>query len=107
MIAELGHFSLLVALAVALVYQGGIILAPGEYKVRVEPGDASLLAVKRDRGKARALPFPPKYLDEDSSTLTARVEPALVRSNSSPTCSGSRPNRPRKLSSSVASARFN
>jgi hypothetical protein len=47
---------------------------PGDFKVRVEPGDASLLAVKRARGKARALPFPPKYLDEDTSTLTARVE---------------------------------
>ena len=46
---------------------------PGQYKVRVEPEDTSLLAGKK-AAKGKALPFPAKYLDEDSSGLTATVK---------------------------------
>ena len=45
----------------------------GEYKVRVEPEDTSLLAGKK-AAKGKTLPFATKYLDEDSSTLTATVK---------------------------------
>jgi hypothetical protein len=51
---------------------------PGDYKVRVEPGDRSLLATTgRPARSARKLPFPTKYLDEDRSGLvaTTRAEP--------------------------------
>jgi hypothetical protein len=50
---------------------------PGEYRVRVEPDGPSLVAAAtgRNPAKGKKLPFPPKYLDEDSSGLTARVEP--------------------------------
>lgn len=50
---------------------------PGEYKVRIEPDDPSLLAIHKGRpgSQAKKLPFPKKYLDEDSSELTAKVEP--------------------------------
>ncbi|MDR3634103.1 MAG: carboxypeptidase-like regulatory domain-containing protein [Isosphaeraceae bacterium] len=46
---------------------------PGDYKVRVAPEDTSLLAGKK-AAKGKALPFPSKYLDEDSSGLTATVK---------------------------------
>ena len=55
----------------------------GDYKVRVEPEDASLLSGanlgKRAVKKAKRLPFSLKYLDEDSSGLIARVEPRANR----------------------------
>jgi hypothetical protein len=45
---------------------------PGDYRVRVEPEDTSLLAGKK-AAQGRKLPFATKYLDEDSSGLTATV----------------------------------
>jgi hypothetical protein len=51
---------------------------PGDYKVRIEPEDVSLLAANRP-GTRKKLPFSPKYFDEDSSGLTARVEPGANR----------------------------
>lgn len=44
----------------------------GEYKVRIEPeGGVPIQARKASRGKKP--PFPVKYLDEDSSKLTALI----------------------------------
>ena len=53
---------------------------PGEYKVRVEP-EGPPPVVHGNRADARALPFPPKYLDEDSSGLTVivKAEPNQLR----------------------------
>jgi hypothetical protein len=48
---------------------------PGRYRVRVEPDDPSLLAPRQPSARGKKLPFPPRFLDEDSSGLTARVEP--------------------------------
>ncbi|MHC5537473.1 hypothetical protein ACYOEI_04480 [Singulisphaera rosea] len=45
---------------------------PGNYKIRLEPGDASAYSNKRKGGKA--MPFPKRYLDEDNSALTAIVK---------------------------------
>ncbi len=47
---------------------------PGDYKVRIEPKDPSLMASSKRAGKAK-LPFPAKYLDEDSSLLRVTVHP--------------------------------
>ena len=47
---------------------------PGDCKVRIEPEDKRLLAIASPTAR-RKLPFSPKYLDEDSSGLTATVEP--------------------------------
>ena len=44
----------------------------GDYKVRIEPVDASRFAVRKPFGKKP--PFPPRHLDEDTSGLTARVK---------------------------------
>ncbi len=46
----------------------------GDYKVRIEPADASLLASKKSPSPGKKLPFPQKFLDEDSSGLTAVVK---------------------------------
>jgi hypothetical protein len=46
----------------------------GEFKVRVEP-DGPPPIVQAGRGDSRTLPFPPKYLDEDSSGLKVTVKP--------------------------------
>ena len=53
---------------------------PGDYKVRVEPEDPSLISPKRPSA-ARKLPFPQKYLDEDSSGLkvTIKAEPNTLQ----------------------------
>ena len=55
----------------------------GDYKVRVEPEDASLLSGanlgKRVAKGGKRLPFSIKYLDEDSSGLIAKVEPRANR----------------------------
>jgi hypothetical protein len=48
---------------------------PGDYKVRVLPDDPSLLTPRRGPARGKKLPFHPRYLDEDTSGLTARVEP--------------------------------
>jgi hypothetical protein len=45
----------------------------GQYKVRVEPTDKSLLAFKRAATPGKRLPFPFKYLDEDSSRLQVTI----------------------------------
>lgn len=45
----------------------------GDYKVRVEPADASALSTKK-ASTGKALPFARKYLDEDASGLTATVK---------------------------------
>ena len=50
----------------------------GQYKVRIEPADVRLLAIQAPANRRR-LPFPAKYLDEDSSGLTATVEPRANR----------------------------
>ena len=51
----------------------------GDYKVRVEPEDATLLSGanlgKRAAKGSKRLPFSLKYLDEDTSGLIAKVEP--------------------------------
>jgi hypothetical protein len=47
---------------------------PGDYKVRIEPADTSVLAGHRTVRAGKALPFPSKYLDEDTSELVAKVE---------------------------------
>jgi len=46
---------------------------PGEYKVRIEPSDPSLMAASPARAGKKRLPFPTKYLDEDSSNLRVTV----------------------------------
>ena len=46
---------------------------PGAYKVRVEP-DGPPPVVNGDRASLKSLPFPPKYLDEDSSGLKVIVK---------------------------------
>ena len=47
----------------------------GDYKVRLEPSDPSLLAGPGKRGAAgKKLPFPDKYLDEDASNLKVSVK---------------------------------
>jgi hypothetical protein len=48
---------------------------PGEYKVRIEPDDPTLLAIGGPTKRGKRLPFPARYLDEDGSGLTAKVEP--------------------------------
>jgi hypothetical protein len=53
--------------------QSGEGAVPGEYKVRIEPEDASLLPGAKVPVKGKRLPFPPKYLDEDTSNLIATV----------------------------------
>jgi hypothetical protein len=53
--------------------QSGEGAVPGEYKVRIEPEDASLLPGGRGP-KGKRLPFPAKYLDEDTSKLTVTVK---------------------------------
>jgi hypothetical protein len=45
---------------------------PGDYKVRIEPKDPTLMASSKRAGKAK-LPFATKYLDEDSSELRVTV----------------------------------
>jgi hypothetical protein len=54
--------------------QSGEGAAPGEYKVRIEPEDASLLPGAKAPAKGKKLPFPAKYLDEDTSHLIATVK---------------------------------
>jgi hypothetical protein len=54
---------------------------PGDYKVRVEPdGPPPLVGAGRRPGTR--LPFPPRYLDEDSSGLrvTVKAEPNTLES---------------------------
>jgi hypothetical protein len=53
---------------------------PGEYKVRVEPADVSLLAAAAGRAATgKRLPFPRKYLDEDRSGLRVTIKPEANR----------------------------
>jgi hypothetical protein len=68
-----GSFSLVTA-------NSGEGAPPGDYKVRVEPADPSLISPRRPTA-ARKLPFPPKYLDEDSSGLkvTIKAEPNTLQ----------------------------
>ena len=47
---------------------------PGEYKVRLEPADATLLSGKKTVSAGKKLPFSAKYLDEDTSGLTTIVK---------------------------------
>jgi len=46
----------------------------GEYKIRVEPDDPTLMSGKRPARGGKRLPFPTRYLDEDSSGLTVAVK---------------------------------
>jgi hypothetical protein len=46
----------------------------GQFKVRVEP-DGPPPIVQGGRGQSKTLPFPSKYLDEDSSGLRVTVKP--------------------------------
>jgi hypothetical protein len=57
--------------------QSGEGAVPGEYKVRLEPEDASLLPGAKAPAKGKKLPFPAKYLDEETSNLavTVKAEP--------------------------------
>jgi hypothetical protein len=48
---------------------------PGSYKVRVEPEGAAPYVKKGAFYGPRNLPYPFRYLDEDSSGLTASVKP--------------------------------
>jgi len=56
----------------------GVGAPVGDYKVRIEPDDPSLLSApgpgRRGVAKGKKLPFDPKYLDEDSSGLKAVVK---------------------------------
>ncbi len=45
---------------------------PGEFKIRIEPSVTSVVGERKSSGKT--LPFPARYLDEDSSGLTASVK---------------------------------
>jgi hypothetical protein len=48
----------------------------GDYKVRIEPDEATLPKSTSPRPNPRgSLPFPGKYTDEDASELTATVKP--------------------------------
>jgi hypothetical protein len=50
-------------------------LPEGEYKVRIEVDESKLPQVKGGPGqRSAALPFPEKYLDEDTSGLTATIK---------------------------------
>ena len=47
----------------------------GEFKVRIEPSDPTLLATgKKGLDAGKRLPFATKYLDEDSSGLVATIK---------------------------------
>jgi hypothetical protein len=46
----------------------------GDFKVRIEPEDPSLLPGPTPSARTRRLPFPQKYLDEDSSGLKVTVK---------------------------------
>ena len=47
---------------------------PGNYKVRVEPADPSQITTRLPTSRRKALPFPSKYLDEDSSGLNVAIK---------------------------------
>jgi hypothetical protein len=50
---------------------------PGEYRVRIVPDDARLAPVKKGNAITRdlsKLPYPPKYLDADTSELVATIK---------------------------------
>jgi hypothetical protein len=47
---------------------------PGEFKIRIEPADPALIANKKAKSSGRGLPFSARYLDEDSSGLTASIK---------------------------------
>jgi hypothetical protein len=66
-IAPDGSFSLLTG-------GSGAGAPAGEFKVRIEPPDASVLAIRRTPGSGKGLPFPARYLDEDTSGLTVVVK---------------------------------
>lgn len=51
---------------------------PGDYKVRVEP-EGPPPVVPPGARSVRGLPFPPRYLDEDSSGLRVTVQPGPNR----------------------------
>ena len=55
--------------------QSGAGAPVGDYKVRIEPADTSVLPGRASSKRGKMLPFPAKYLDEDSSQLIAKVEP--------------------------------
>lgn len=46
----------------------------GAYKIRIEPDDPTLMSGKRPARAGKRLPFPARYLDEDSSGLTVAVK---------------------------------
>jgi hypothetical protein len=48
---------------------------PGEFRVRVEPDDPALLAANRPGRAGKTLPFPARYLDEDTSGLVFTLKP--------------------------------
>ena len=47
---------------------------PGDFKIRIEPADPSVIANKKAKASGKKLPFPAKYLDEDASGLTASIK---------------------------------
>jgi hypothetical protein len=47
---------------------------PGDYKVRIEPEDKSLLPGPQPSATGKKLPFSNKYLDEDSSGLRVIIK---------------------------------
>jgi hypothetical protein len=52
--------------------------APGEYRVKIVPDESKLGTVTKGKTTTRdlsKLPFPPRYLDADTSELTATVKP--------------------------------
>lgn len=51
----------------------GLGAPPGNYKIRLEPQDRSLLVPQSPARRAKRLPFARRYLDEDGSGLTATV----------------------------------
>ena len=46
----------------------------GTFKVRVEPSDPSVFA-SAGAGRGKKLPFPARYLDEDSSLIKVTIKP--------------------------------
>lgn len=46
---------------------------PGDYKVRIEPEDTSVLAGKKG-ARGKTLPYSARYLDEDGSGLIATIK---------------------------------
>lgn len=47
---------------------------PGEYKVKLEPDETKLKRLPKSAKPGSGLPFPGKYMDEETSQLTATIK---------------------------------